>query len=369
MIKLFKSPLKNLAAITVLLLVIIVSCKKDGINDENQTEAQRIANAKDWYQKTTAKIELKAGKKVENVTQQVSWADAKLYKQADGSEIIGVPVEIGLSNGTKTKGSYLLMISKIGGTYKPVISFNEKKNYFVENIVTSKIKDWYNDATKPNNSHKNTLLNNTGKGKVMVVEGGNMDCTEWYLTETYYDEEGNVIQYYEHYMYTICQGLIDGGGGVDGPSQEEQEELELKNKILAETEPTAMTSPVSSSFLEASADGKERMEAYKWTIAGNPLSGYVVWSHETGTHTRPSTTSNDWKWKSIVHDNFSVAGKPSYMDVTVTQNGQAIPVLGVTTAGISVKCTIEASVIFKGSPFGYPSTDFERNSPVFYIHP
>lgn len=225
MIKLFKSPLKNLVAITALLLVIIVSCKKDGINDENLTEAQRIANAKDWYQKTTAKIELKSSRKVENVTQQVSWADAKLYKQADGSEIIGVPVEIGLSNGTKAKGSYLLMISKTGDTYKPVISFNEKKNYFVENIVSSKIKDWYNDATKPNNSHKNTLLNNTGKGKVMVVEGGNMDCTAWFLTETYYDEEGNVIQYYEHYMYTICQPLIDGGeGGLPTDPEEEEDD-------------------------------------------------------------------------------------------------------------------------------------------------
>lgn len=50
-----------------------------------------------------------------------------------------------------------------------------------------------------------------------------------------------------------------------------------------------------------------------------------------------------------------------------TQNRTAIPTIGTTVAGI--KCNIEASVIFKGSLLGHPSVDFERNSPVFYIHP
>lgn len=57
------------------------------------------------------------------------------------------------------------------------------------------------------------------------------------------------------------------------------------------------------------------------------------------------------------------------MIVTVTQNRTAIPTIGTTVAGIKIKCNIEASVIFKGSPLGHPSVDFERNSPVFYIHP
>ena len=151
---------------------------------------------------------------MENVSQEISWADAKLYKKADGNEIIAVPVDIKLNSGAKANGSYLLMISKTGNTYKPVTSFNEKKNYFVENIVSAKIKDLYSDAIKPNN--KNTVLNNTNKGKVMAVDGA-MDCVEWYLTETYYDEEGNVIQYYEHFMYEICQALIDGSSEPTEP--------------------------------------------------------------------------------------------------------------------------------------------------------
>jgi len=195
------------------LTLFVLSCRKDGGNDENLTEAQRIANAKNWYQKATAKIELKAGSKVENVSQEISWADAKLYKEADGNEIIAVPVDIKLNSGATANGSYLLMISKTGNTYKPVISFNEKKNYF-ENIVSAKIKDLYSDAIKPNN--KNTVLNNTNKGKVMAVDGA-MDCVAWYLTETYYDEEGNVIQYYEHFMYEICQALIDGSSEPTEP--------------------------------------------------------------------------------------------------------------------------------------------------------
>ncbi len=55
------------------------------------------------------------------------------------------------------------------------------------------------------------------------------------------------------------------------------------NRILEETEPHDATSTVSSYLIETSPDGNERKEAYKWSIAYNPLSGYVMWSHETGT--------------------------------------------------------------------------------------
>lgn len=57
----------------------------------------------------------------------------------------------------------------------------------------------------------------------MVVED---DCTAFYLLETYYNEYGEIIQYYEHYLYTICEGLIDGGvGGIPTDPEEEEEPI------------------------------------------------------------------------------------------------------------------------------------------------
>ncbi|MES2418592.1 MAG: hypothetical protein V4541_10435 [Bacteroidota bacterium] len=133
---------------------------------------------------------------------------------------------------------------------------------------------------------------------------------------------------------------------------------------MAETEPSEGFSETSSSITFVSPDGNKRIKDYQWLYAGNPLSGYKVWSHVTGTHKKVGT---DWEWDDIKHDNFSVSEKPSYMTVTVTLNGTPVPTMGTTAAEISVKCSIEASVIFKGSPFGYPSKDFNRNSPIFYV--
>ncbi len=45
----------------------------------------------------------------------------------------------------------------------------------------------------------------------------------------------------------------------------------------------------------------------------------------TGTHKK---VGNNWVWEALAHDNFSVDNKSSYMEVTITLNGQVIPVLG-----------------------------------------
>lgn len=194
------------------LTLFALACKKE------LTTANRnpIENAKEWYLKANLKMELKSSRKVENVTQDISWTDAKLYQQADGKEIIAVPVAIKLNSGTKASGSYLLMISKTDETYKHIIAYNAEKNHFTKSIDDEQVKNLYSNTLKANANRNSTGGTNASKGKVMVVED---DCTAFYLLETWYNEYGEIIEIYQHYLYTICEGMIDGGG-------EEEEEPE-----------------------------------------------------------------------------------------------------------------------------------------------
>ncbi|WP_410220186.1 hypothetical protein [Pedobacter sp.] len=108
---------------------------------------------------------------------------------------------------------------------------------------------------------------------------------------------------------------------------------------------------------------EERKKAYEWVIAYNPYVFWKVISHETGTHKK---VNGEWHWKTLEHNNFSVIDNLSIISVTVTENGQAIPTLGIYYAGIEVGCNVKATMVHKSIPIGALPKNYRKNSPLFF---
>lgn len=356
-------PLKWTSLVVAFVSVLFLnSCKKD------ESPKSAIENAKAWYTTATkSQASLKSKGQTITVTKDVRWEYAKLISSEDGSELIAVPMSVTNSNGSKPKGSYMVVITRQSGLYEAMVIYDSKEEMLTKDISTEDLKAQYRKSIEDNRRHarNNEEYANVSKGGGRLANIKEPVCNDYYWVEIIYDGEGNVLFYDEWYLFTNCSTPGEGDGGGSTPSEDQ---LAI-SYIMEETKPENTSADLETSFLGTFANGEERKEAYKWKIAFNRLSGYIVWSHETGTHKKVGPNWDDWNWKALDHNSFSVTGKPSYMTVTVTENGPAIPTLGLTVAGISVRCNIEASVIYKGSPWGYPSVDFEKNSPVFYIHP
>ncbi len=56
--------------------------------------------------------------------------------------------------------------------------------------------------------------------KTSLVDGGGSNCIDWYLAVTTYDEWGNVIGFYETYLFTTCEEGNGGGGSDPFPPEE-----------------------------------------------------------------------------------------------------------------------------------------------------
>ncbi|MFA6275143.1 MAG: hypothetical protein WC622_00230 [Pedobacter sp.] len=221
--KLFKLSLNKvnfrLILFSLTILTIINSCKKDG-TDKSLTDAQRIINAKNWYQETMAnsKSTLGTASSAQIVIPEIIWNNAKFYRQDDGSEMIGIPVNVKLATGTLAKGSYLLIITKTTEAYEQLIVFNKDQNYFNGNIDAAEVKKIHDGVIKANVLHKAASITITPKGKVMTLQGAptvpiENQCTDWYWT-TWNGNTGEVVS--EVYLYSTCSGGITYGGGGSG---------------------------------------------------------------------------------------------------------------------------------------------------------
>lgn len=118
------------------------------------------------------------------------------------------------SNQKLITGSFMLFITKDEDSYHSYIAHNDDEDYFSKTLDASQAEKIFNNISDPIDHEKKS-----NKAKLMVEDqSGGQVCIDWYLTTTWYDENGGIVFQSEAYMYSTC---IDNssGSGVGGKQQ------------------------------------------------------------------------------------------------------------------------------------------------------
>lgn len=214
--------MKKINASMILIMVSLItffaiSCKKE------DKPKNKLDDAKTWYTKSTEKTKLfikSNNSEIKGIKQEVLWTEAHISMLDDGTEIIGVPLNIKFPNGAAANGSFMLFISNNNGIYKSFTVYNKKENYFDGSDIDAKIQTSYNNGSiKIANASKQLQTN---QGKKSNIEQPPTQCMEWFLVTTYYDEYGMISYTEETYLFTTCEGTEQpGAGGGTGGLQPE----------------------------------------------------------------------------------------------------------------------------------------------------
>jgi len=202
----------KIIAIVAFFITTLSSCKRDDLSSE---EMPRLSEAKTWYLNT---VKESYNKSVESffmtksnsvsIEKDILWGEAKAYKLSDGTDITGIPVKFRLRNGSTMSGNYFLLITKSGKGFKRMFARGQTSEQSNSAIASKGAIENLYSKTVASNAPSGTKANG---GKVMNAPIG---CTDWYLVETTYDEEGNVIDVYIEFLYTQCPEEGSGGGGT-----------------------------------------------------------------------------------------------------------------------------------------------------------
>jgi len=279
--------LKNYTFIIAFVLLII-SCTKDQTSPTNSIET-----AKNWYlesnHKSVTRLSSSNTQSVKKLEQLISWDLAKHYVLSDKTEIVVVPSTFKFNDGKNLDGSFLLLISKLNGVYKQYLAYNHQNGDMLISNPHLDVEAIYKNVSVGTNVNR-SMMRDPNKNRTMVLDD---TCIDWYLTETYYDEYGNETSYYEHFLHTTCESMIDGGG----VSREVTNDLTdiCKKRALAKIEGLGMNSYISSLydkfFVGGSPYNIEFQEANDLTVNNNPAMAYT-------TQPYPST------WRITISSNY-----------------------------------------------------------------
>lgn len=205
----------NLFKVSLLLIsitfLLLYACKN---NAREFSITDPIAEAKAWYfnSNTNKGTVLQSNKGTsQQITQEVDWNGAKLFKLKDGTDVVSVPVKMILGK-VALGGSYMLLIDKIKNKYSLHVAYNSQKDYFKKDVSDGEMITIYNQML-----NAKSIPSKSGKGSRLMA----ITCTEWNLVTTYYDGNSNVIGSTSRYLYTSCSGDLgdypepDHGGPVD----------------------------------------------------------------------------------------------------------------------------------------------------------
>lgn len=239
-----------------------LSCKK------TQSEDNPLEDAKSWYLKTTASTEtnLKSSlDKIKIIRYAVEWDKAKIFKMENDSDLVGIPITVSLNSDLNANGSYILLISKNNDSYKSIVAYNPKKDYFNTTLTNLEMQSIYANTSKKQS--KRTPVSATRgnpKNKLMDAPLGTAQCTDWYWTTYLHDGSGNIVGVLsEVYLYSTCeqQDGSSGGGGSGTVSTSDTGEA-AENALDTDCE--------SFSFMKTSVAN--------WQEAGlNKISLRMVW--------------------------------------------------------------------------------------------
>jgi len=185
-------------------------------------------------------------------------------------------------------------------------------------------------------------------------------CTDWYLLITYYDEEGNPIDYEAYFLGTTCvdcndpeyQSLCGSQGGGGGG----EETCYLDTEGVPTSETVSITT-----FFEDIANGI-RGKKYVWTFMTGGGETWWFNSIDSGYHKK---VGNEWRWLSLKHIGESKQGV-SLGGSVQCKNVIATPTVGIYWAIMALNYDIEWSIICAGFPVG--QSDNYGSSKAFNVN-
>ncbi len=288
------------------LTLFALSCKKETESDNFLNEAQK------WYLKSTlnSKTSLQStANAVESITTKYMWNKSRYFTLSDGKEAAGTPIEITLGNKELAKGSYMLLVYKMNNVYNYKIIYDEKNNYFSDNLSSSEIEKTLNTSIKNSatkslaKSKEMTLTKSGGQGKLMNHQISEEVCIDWYLIETITWPDGQV-SVYESYLYTAC--YTPGGSGSSGSGGTNQ----TQQIVVDFGQATDILESSSIQFENDTARLKKDvwifLNAETFDFKSRELIYQVKTAHSGG-----------WVFGGITHDSHYVVGNVYYGDVSI----------------------------------------------------
>lgn len=335
-----------------LMAVIAIACKK-----ENQSPEDLLTEAKNWYNKSSkasAAYLVSNKDAVKTIKQIIDWSTARVFKFENGSEVVGAQISMTYGD-IPLKGSFILLISKENNSFRQLVAHSEKNGYFNMTIADSDIELLFKTATNENAKHKREKASGS-KGKQSLLPPSSGQCIDWYLTNYYYDDYGNLLYTTEVYLYTTCD---EGGGGIGGVSDDPQEEA--CNNASGE----AAASPVSVNIGEIteSSTADKRVKIYEWKFLENAFGFWNYTSKEKGVHKKVGT---EWQWESLEHFTDGRNGTVLVASITV-DHVKLIPDVGKYYAGGVLYFNFDSSFICKGVPGGV-SGSWSSKSPLWNVN-
>jgi len=276
-------------------------------------------------------------------------------------------MKVNLTNGADARGSYMLFIGKVDADFKSIVTYNENENYFSKKFTNEEIQKVYGDAVAQIKAHKNIATNTRPSkgpisGKLMLEQIPQPPiCIDWYWTETTYDQYGNIIDYEESYLYTICYpngGNPPGGGGgcmCAAPDPDPSCEMSM-GKITSEEASQSVSETVGTE------SGGTRPAEYKWVFLKNAYGLWWFTSVEDGVHKK---VGNEWRWESLKHRGILKDG--IYVGTQVSCSIESTnPTVGTYAAGMQLTYQFNSSMICKGFPISADRSG-TVGSPVWQI--
>jgi hypothetical protein len=206
----------------------------------------------------------------------------------------------------KAKGNYFLLISRTGGNLKRMVVTDQKDVVSNESISSiSAIEKLYKGSVNLNLSQNTKSAAKGGSSKIMNYQ--EQTCTDWYYTETTYDEYGNIIDYFEMYLWTDCSDGGGGGTGGGGPSTQtfdwgEPTDKDLEDQVTEDESEEAGT--------------KYFTHRYRWTFHESYLQLFTCRSYEKG-RTKKVTGALHEKFISFQHLSAWPVGTPVAHEIEV----------------------------------------------------
>lgn len=288
----------------LLMALLFYSCKKDA-----QSSTDLVTDAKAWYEKTTANAVTSLQSNVKTlkpIKQSIEWNSAKVFNLEDGSGVVVVPVSVKTGAGA-LKGSFTMLLTKNGDKFKPVVAYSEKNNYLTASVSDTDIQEMYKKAVNETaRRKKGNPASNKGKLSLLPPSDGGQTCIDWYWTTTVYDQWGNVMDFYETYLYTTCQDNNGGGGGTSDPDPDPN--CQASQDVLSGE---AVSINVSSTVGPVGSDGYREVR-YTWIPFRNVFG---LWKFISTEKSREYKAGNEWWFGTIKNESLESDG--SFFAATV----------------------------------------------------
>lgn len=271
-----------------------------------ETSTDIINDAKNWYlqsTKTTSKRRIETGIKFNNynigLEKDILWDKAETYTLSDGTEIVGVPMNVRLSNSAKITGNLFLLITKNGTKYKRAIVNDKGKTVSTQSIATQDSIEGLYKLSFNSTLTDRKLIKATKNGVMNAPLPPPGECFDIVYYEYTFDENGILLDYYEEIIGEYCPtGNGSGGGGGEGGTDEVPEHTTTGDDVS------------SSAVIDFESDGVSKKKWNEvWRFGIGHYMGYEFGGMSVDLCVMKwSTSENKFVWESVSNSSYYTSG-------------------------------------------------------------